>query len=132
MNAEKAAVVLQGLAEGASLRAACADAGMKHPTFLLWVSENPELADQYARVMRVRADQDFEEFNEEISEEPERLPTGAVDPGWVAWKRVRLDGRKWSMGKRNAKKYGDRLDVDANVTCKVDLLGALKALREPG
>ncbi len=110
MNAEKAAIVLQRLAEGMSLRKAAVEAGTSHPRFLEWCSEDPALADQYARARATGADAEFEDLNDAIEEEPERTPAGTIDAAWVAWKRVQIDTKKWSLGKKAPKKYGEKID----------------------
>ncbi len=113
MDKAKADSICALLAEGkTSLRSACAELGVKHPTFLLWASEDPALADQYARAREAGTDSDFEALGELADETPERGPAGTVDPGWVAWKRLQVDTKKWELAKRAPKKYGDKIDLN--------------------
>ncbi|MGL5829676.1 MAG: hypothetical protein ACRC0L_08930, partial [Angustibacter sp.] len=54
-TAEKAQIILDAIVEGRSLRSICAERDdlPAASTFLLWVKERPELAEQYARAMQV-------------------------------------------------------------------------------
>lgn len=108
---EKADAICAKVAEGESLRKACEEIGMKHPTFLLWCDQNKDLADQYARARTVGADVEFEGLCDLADEPPERTATGSVDAGWVAWQKNRVDVRKWSLSKKAPKKYGEKVDL---------------------
>lgn len=103
--------VCNRVGEGSSLRSACEAEGVKHPTFLLWCSERPELADRYARARDAGRALRFERLREIASAEPERDERGKIDPGWVKWKKLEIDTEKWSLSKEEPKKYGDKLAV---------------------
>jgi hypothetical protein len=103
------------IAEGVSLRTAAQEHGTKHSTFLLWCSENDELADQYTRARATGADAEFEELGALQEEQPPTLPSGAVDTGWVAWRRLQVDTKKWELSKKAAKKYGDKIETTHEV-----------------
>jgi hypothetical protein len=45
-----------------------------------------------------------------------------VDHDVIARSRLRVDTRKWLMSKLQPKKYGDKLDVDANVAMTVEIV----------
>jgi hypothetical protein len=107
---EKADAICARLAEGPSLRKVCEEIGVTLPTFLRWVSERPELADQYAHARSIGRSIRFEALREIAASEPERDQNGRIDPGWVAWKRMHIDAEKWSLSKEDAKKYGDKLE----------------------
>ena len=111
-NQATADLICERLAGGESLRSICRDDGMPaHPTVLLWARENPEFADQYARAREIGDDHEFEGLQDLADEEPERGPTGAVDSGWVAWQKNRIDVRKWSLARKRPKKYGDKIET---------------------
>lgn len=118
MNAEKAAQVCELVSQGESLRAACEAVGTTHPTFLRWCAENKELADQYAHAREAGSDVEFESLADMVAEQPQTAPSGAVDAGWVAWKRLQVDTKKWALSKKAPKKYGDKIDhnVSGNLT----------------
>jgi len=86
-------------------------------TFLDWCSENKGFADQYARAMVARSDAMADEILEIADEsandwqiDPE---TGKeyINHEVVQRSRLKIDTRKWLMGKMAPKKYGDKLDV---------------------
>lgn len=116
VNAEKAAKVCELVAEGQSLRAACEAVGVKNPTFLLWCDKDAALAEQYARAREKGIDAEFERLQEAVEEPPERGPSGGVDAGWVAWKRLQVDTKKWALSKKAPKKYGDKIDHNVSGT----------------
>lgn len=105
-----------------SVRKACDMAGVCSSTFLLWVSEDAVLADQYARAYKASCDIMADELLEIVDAEPERTQHGTIDGGDVANKRLRSDARKWLLSKRRPSEYGDRLQVagDANSPLKVE------------
>jgi hypothetical protein len=102
---DKADAICAALSSGDSLRTAAAEQGIKHPTFLLWCNDRPDLADQYARAMRVRADLKFEDLDE-VSNEAVAADTAIK----VAGLRLKADNIKWQLGKMNPKKYGDKIE----------------------
>lgn len=110
-NQEKADAVCLRVREGESLRKACEAEGIKHPTFLLWCSENQALSDQYTRARSIGIDVEFEGLQDLADEPPEKTAAGNVDPGWVAWQRNRIDVRKWALSKKAPKKYGDKIET---------------------
>ena len=109
MNAEKAKAVCELVAEGKSLRESCASLGFSHSTFLDWCKESQELADQYAHARDIGSDAEFERLQELVDLQPERGPAGGVDAGWVAWKRLQVDTKKWALSKKAPRKYGDKV-----------------------
>lgn len=98
--------------DGLTLREAVKPEGISAGGFLLWCSINEGLAEQYARAMAVRTEQDAADLDELQNAEPERDDKGRVDPGWVSWRKLQIDTRKWSMSKRVPKKYGERVTTE--------------------
>jgi hypothetical protein len=105
------------LTEGESLRSICRDDGMPSlGTFLRWVTQDVELKEQYALALKVRADYLLEEIfeiaDDSTNDYVEKLNKDgstyvAVDSEHINRSRLRVDVRKWSMGRMNPKKYGD-------------------------
>lgn len=97
-------------------------------TFMLWVSKDKKLSEQYARAMSVRADLIFEEILEIADDSSEdtitvdkRNDKGEITSSydienkeWVNRSKLRVDARKWMLGKMAPKKYGDKVDVTTN------------------
>lgn len=111
--------ILARMAGGDSLRRACFEERMPAPsTFLLWVSQDKALSEQYDRVREVRADGMFEEMLD-IADDGTNdwmlRGRGENDPGWVAngeniqRSRLRVDTRKWALARMNPKKYGEKI-----------------------
>ena len=99
------------IADGKSLRAICAVEGMPTKSlFLKWVSNNVTLRDQYALAREAQADTFFDEVLEISDNSSEDVAGELGIPNGVAVQRARLrvDTRKWAMGKMMPKKYGDK------------------------
>lgn len=95
--------------ETATVREICELDGMpSRDTFYSWVSKYPEFADMYARAREVRAHL--------VAEEIIYIADTEEDPNKA---RVRIDARKWWVGKANAKHYGERMIADVNHTLTI-------------
>jgi hypothetical protein len=108
------------LAGGKSLRSICKEEGMPHrDTVFLWLRQQPEFAAQYALAKRESADAHFDELMFIADEAPHmtlnKHGAEVVDNGYETFRRTRIDTRKWAASKLGPKKYGDKLEVDANV-----------------
>lgn len=106
VDGEKVTMVLAAMEEGNSLRAACELADVAPSSFMRWVDEDPELAEQYTRARERLLDVKAEEL-EEIGEQAARAET-AVE---VAGLRLQSDNRKWLLAKLMPRKYGDKIAV---------------------
>ena len=112
-NQETADLICERLAHGESLRGICSADGMPdHSTVLKWAREREAFGNQYARAREDGDDYEFEGLEVLADEKPERTPSGAVDTGWVAWQKNRVDVRKWTLARKRPKKYGDKLDLN--------------------
>lgn len=119
---EKAQAIVAEIADtGKSLRSVCESNEVKPSTFLLWVSNDSALAEQYARAMQVRADTHFSEIVE-ISDKQE-IGTVETTKEWgaeiktadmVEHRKLRIDARKWVIARMNPRKYGDKLELAGN------------------
>jgi hypothetical protein len=91
-------LICDKLTEGVSLRKLCeSDKFPNASTVYVWLDRFPSFADKYTRA-REAATEDMLEDILEIADDPQ------VE---VQDKRVRIDTRKWIMGKLKPKKYGD-------------------------
>lgn len=119
---EKAQAIVAEIADtGKSLRSVCELNSVKPSTFLLWVSNDSVLSEQYARAMQVRADTHFSEIVE-ISDKQE-IGTVETAKEWgteiktadmVEHRKLRIDARKWVIARMNPRKYGDKLELAGN------------------
>lgn len=115
--------ILQRIREGESVRQICMLEHMPaQGTFYRWLTENEELQEKYARAKADQADYFAEEMID-ISdegrndwEERENQRTGhtyiALNEEAIARSRLRIETRKWLMGKMKPKKYGDKLQQE--------------------
>jgi len=104
--------VLSDLETGLTLRETAENNTISASLILLKVSRDKEFAEQYARAMSIRTDRDFETLEDDLKVTPPMVSTKFgeyVDAGWVAWKRLQVDTRKWALSKRNPKKYGEKI-----------------------
>lgn len=115
---EIANTICNRIGEGESLRAICRDPEMDVSigTVLRWVSEDEAFREQYARAMEARADAVFEELldiaddgqNDWMEKE---LQNGNIievpNHEHITRSRLRVDARRWMLGKMQPKKYGD-------------------------
>lgn len=117
-------LILLEIEEGASLRSILRRDDMPGRTvFFEWLNEDEKKANQYARACELRADLIFEEILEiadESSKDTIYTDKGELpDNEWINRSRLRVDSRKWMLGKMNPKKYGERIHQD------IDLKGSL-------
>ena len=101
------------IASGLSVKKACDIEGMPNKdTIYSWLFEDAEFSDQYTRARERRADARAERIDEIC----ERVDTGELKPDAA---RVIIDAEKWQAGKENAKRYGDRLQLDGDMNVKL-------------
>ena len=112
--------ILDDIESGDSLRAACRNINLNRRDFYKWIDESDELKNQYARATTERHDKIFEEILE-ISDDgsfdtiTDKEGNEKLNTEHVQRSRLRVDSRKWMLGKMNPKKYGDRINVDQTV-----------------
>lgn len=104
---EVAADICVAISEGKSLVAACKELGVEYKHVFKWITEYPDFKDNYARAREAQADY--------LADEVVAIADEEADP---AKARVRVDARKWYAGKLKPKKYGDKQQVDMDVTSK--------------
>ncbi len=97
------AAILEGLADGKSLRTICKEPDMPAiATVMRWLSDDEEWREQYARAR--------EAGSEAMAEDIQAIADDAtLDHND---RRIRIDARKWLLAKRQPKKYGDKLDLN--------------------
>lgn len=91
------------VSKGKSLVKVCEMPGMPNPkTVYEWLRDDEGFSNNYARAKDERAERHFEECLE-IAD--------AATAETVQKDRLRIDTRKWMLGKMAPKSYGDRLDL---------------------
>jgi hypothetical protein len=102
--------VCERIQQGQSLRAASEAEGVHNSTVMQWARDHAAFAKQYARAREIGFDVDFEQLEDMAAEPPPQTASGATDAGWVAWKRLQIDTKKWALSKKAPKKYGDKVE----------------------
>ena len=118
--------VLEGIAEGGSLREVCGKPGLPSvTTFMRWLADerNENLRERYARARELQAEYMAEDILSIADEECTTVRAdkhGTQDDGdgktevvfdsvAVQRNRLRVDARKWLLSKLAPKKYGDKV-----------------------
>ena len=103
---------------GSSVRSAC-EGLMDRKDFYEVIGLSEEYRHQYARACESRQEMIFEDIKDIADNANADLIIGPkgnliVDGEAVQRSRVKIDARKWMLGKMNPKKYGDKLDVTSD------------------
>lgn len=112
--------ICERIAKGRSLRSVLKDNGMPcRQSFHDWVDEKKERIDQYIRAREDRADTIFEDiFDIADSQEGDTITLEdgkkITNHDAIQRARLRIDSRKWMLGKMQPKKYGDRLELEVD------------------
>lgn len=108
-----AAEICTRISCGESLRQICMEDRMPvHSTVYLWLLQNKQFSDNYAKAREEQADTLADEIQAIADEPPAEIVddkgVSRVDGGWVTWQKNRVDARKWVAAKLKPKKYGER------------------------
>lgn len=109
--------VCEGIIKGLSLRKSLIENNkISRSTFFQWIREDENLLNHYARACEERQELIFEDIlnisddngqDTRITEEGIELTNHDV----IQRARLRVDARKWALGKMNPKKYGDKVET---------------------
>jgi hypothetical protein len=106
---ERAKKVIALIADGMSYRQAREEQNIGNSKFFELLESDAQLKEQYARAREKRG----ETFIDKIEDIEAMLIAGQIDP---AAARVLIDAEKWKAAKFYPKMYGDKQQVDVNVT----------------
>jgi hypothetical protein len=107
---EYAARICDQVALGRKLIDICADEDMPaRTTVYRWIGEDTSFRDMYTKAREERGDLYADEIVDIADNEPDYQKA-----------RVRIDARKWAASKLNQKNYGDKSEVNNNITIKLD------------
>lgn len=101
-----------------------------------WIDSDENLAIQYVRACEDRADKIFEEIldiadetsNDVLQMDMDGTIVERTNHEVIQRSRLRVDARKWMLGKMQPKKYGDSSSLD--ITSKGDKIDGIIELRE--
>jgi len=116
--------ICERIAEGESLRAICAGDDMPNKaTVFKWLAADKAFSDQYARARECQADALADEVvyiadTPQIGTKSVSKATGLeiTEGDMIEHRRLQVDARKWMAGKLAPKKYGNKQEIDLNVT----------------
>ena len=104
--------ICEALSDGIPLRQVCREVGMPAwRTVYDWMDADEPFSAAIARARDVGHDAIAEESMRIVDAEPERTPSGTVDPGSVSHAKLRAEHRLKLLAKWNPKKYGDKLGI---------------------
>lgn len=103
--------------------------------FYTWLQADKELLDRYTSACEVRADHIFEEIldiaddssKDEVESEDGRVSFNAE---FARRSQIRIDARKWILGKMRPNVYGDRQRIDLNDESRVKEMSKEEVLAE--
>ena len=112
--------VIDLVSNGMSLRAACAcgdDWTPSEALFRQWCDSDADLSSQYTRARDARSDLIFEQCltiadSQEGDVYKDCDGIEQTNHDIIARAKLRIDTRKWMLGKMQPKKYGDKIEVD--------------------
>lgn len=112
--------VLKLIEEGESLRKSCELVKFNRSTFYYVIDERDDLKDKYARATKDRHDKIFEEILDIADDSSNDYITDSegfekLNQEHVQRSKLKIDARKWMLGKMNPKKYGEHLKIDQTV-----------------
>ena len=119
-NIEIASEICARLSSGRSLRSVCRDEDMpSERAVFLWLAKHEDFVQQYARAREAQADALFDEAldiadNPQIGIKTVTKATGVevTEADMIDHRRLRVDTRKWLVGKLSPKKYGDKTQLE--------------------
>ena len=109
--------ICERMVNGESVRSICKDDHMPAISTLMKILRtNPDRTSQYALATQMRADAMFEEVlniaddgsNDYMLKNAEDPTSFALNGEHVQRSRLRVDTRKWALGRMNPKKYGEK------------------------
>ena len=112
--------ICERMVEGESVRSICRDEHMPSIAgVLMYLSKDQARIEQYTRAMQMRADAMFEEIldisddgtNDYMLRNAEDPTSVVLNGEHVQRSKLRVDSRKWALGRMNPKKYGDKTFV---------------------
>ncbi len=111
--------ICERIADCKTLQVIAEEIGISKGSLIVWLASKP---DQYARAREAQAEKHAEDMlaiADEVHVEAKYDGDDVklvLDATAVARNRLRVDTRKWLAAKMAPKKYGERLNLDADVT----------------
>lgn len=104
--------ICEAVAGGASLRKACAVAGIGIATARRWMEQRPDFGQMYARACETRQCL-MEERIQELYEMAHDVAKDDVNPNAkIQAVKLELDGIKWQLSKLQPARYGEKQQIE--------------------
>ncbi|WP_313349093.1 hypothetical protein [Paracoccus sp. (in: a-proteobacteria)] len=101
--------ICEAIACGDSLAKVLRKKGMPgYSTVIRWLRDDEDFRADYARAREAQADADADKIGDIV----DKVLAGKLDPQAA---RAAIDALKWTAGKRQPKKYGDKLELEGKV-----------------
>lgn len=118
-NEELAAIICDRLIHGEGLRAICRDDAMPAiSTVIDWIKNKDDFSAQYAKARELQAElllDEILEIADDSSQDTIDTANGKIaNTEFIARSRLRVDTRKWAMGKMS-RKFSDKV-IPENIT----------------
>lgn len=110
-NDQVAQKIVDRIAEGESLRSICDPVDMPSEALVrAWcIDDRNGFAARFWRARRIQAMKRADEIEDLAELSPELAEDGKIDPQALQLRRLRIDTRKWILGKLLPDIYGDRM-----------------------
>ena len=114
--------ICKAIEAGKSLRQAAKAEGVTAGAVRKWMKRFPEFGTQYAQACEIK----WHSYADELDETLDEADRAALDPECGTQRltalRLRIDTRKWQLGKMLPKVYGDRTQMVVEAANPADLL----------
>lgn len=121
----KVLLVLTALSEGQIETRACVEAGIPVGTFRKYVTQTPELQEQYEEALILGRDALAEALLDPDGQMSDHM-FARSDPKMA---KVMSDNIKWFLSKKDVKRFGDRMEVNVHHSADTAITEALAAAR---
>lgn len=121
IDSDTFAAICTDVAMGVPIRDAIPKHGANNAAFYLALSLDAN-AERYARAKLIACQAWADETLTLADAEPPDVDTqfgSHKDPGWVQWKRLQIDTRKWHLSKLLPKVYGEKLEVAGSINANI-------------
>lgn len=137
-------IICESIRDGLSLKKTCTGENMPpRSTVLLWLEQHEDFYELYTRARIISTEamaDDILEISDDASNDyvedsymNGRTPGYQVNSENINRSKLRVETRKYLMGKLQPKKYGDKIDLTTNgKDLPAQILGVLNTTEQPG
>jgi hypothetical protein len=115
---------------GGGLYAWCGKHDVPYTRFKDWIDNDPERRRRYEQALVASADAHVAVAQALMAQEPKVLENGAVDNGWVNWRKTQAGFHQWLSARLMPRRYGDSLAIEQTHTVDPKIIQMLLEKRE--